>query len=203
MSFWTAFSATGTQITLVSCWCGSAVLIRKPQVSSSNLEVGSNTNLAISLHKPAVFGAYLEQEVASWSAVFWSEPDRLRHQGTLGVAIAWKWEMRTEVTPSNLGRCAGRCRQPLAAISSQSQLDLKRPQCSLPEAALPALGFPRRVLSLPCRRAPGQPLQREPSARGSWQSRNLWHASQRPPQARAAIDVDHHEKRADRALARR
>ena len=66
---------------------------------SSNLEVGSNTNLARSLHKPAVFGAYLEHEVASWSAVFWSEPDRLRHQGTLGVAMAWKWEMRTEVTP--------------------------------------------------------------------------------------------------------
>jgi integrase len=73
--------------------------IRKPQVSSSNLEVGSNTNLAESLHKPAVFGAYLEQVVPSWSVIFWSEPDRLRHQGTLGVAMAWKWEMGTEVTP--------------------------------------------------------------------------------------------------------
>ena len=44
-------------------------ILLKPQVSSSNLEVGSNTHLAESLLKPAVFGAHLEQEVPSWSVV--------------------------------------------------------------------------------------------------------------------------------------
>ena len=36
------------------------------------------------------------QNDASRPVIFWSELDGLRHQETSGVAMAWKWEMRTE-----------------------------------------------------------------------------------------------------------
>ena len=44
--------------------------------------------------------------------IFWSELDGLRHQETLGVAMAWKWKIGTEVTPRapNIMKSA-QCRQ--------------------------------------------------------------------------------------------
>jgi len=59
--------------------------VRKPQVSISNLEVGSNTNLAESQWKPAILGAHMARAVASWSVSFWTELDAIRREETLGV----------------------------------------------------------------------------------------------------------------------
>ena len=46
----------------------------------------------------------LVREVASWSAVNGTERDGLGHRETLGMAMAWKLEMRTEVTPGTSDR---------------------------------------------------------------------------------------------------
>ena len=52
---------------------------------------------------PTFFGVSLVREVASRAAGNGTELDGLGHRGTLGMAMAWKWEMRTEEL-SKIGR---------------------------------------------------------------------------------------------------
>ncbi len=56
---------------------------------------------------PVVSWSESVQNGANRPIICWSELDGLRHQETSGVAMAWKWEMRTEVIDLSRGDGVG------------------------------------------------------------------------------------------------
>lgn len=118
--------------------------VRKPQVPGSSPGVGSSAIPARTQHIPAVSGVSLVREVASWSAVNGTERDGLGHRETLGMAMAWKLEMRTEVTPGTSDRLEVR------AASGQVQALPALPPIyrSLGNAGSASIGFPARLLAM-------------------------------------------------------